>query len=162
MALQRRTAAKMRFVIDGVAVVMLAAPLILILLWWGSNAQGGWLATNGTLLEATAALTHYNAIDHYTKVAATYEYEVGSDTYQGHWAGLWPETKSPNALPLSRVRELEPGYPLTVLYDPSDPARSSLHHTTGRRLLYALLFPVSLILAAVYIVKIYPALRRVL
>ena len=162
MGIERRRAIRLRGALEVLAVLFLALPVLVLVLWWGAPPQGNWRTTNGVIVKSSIGRTHYNAPDHLVKADVTYEYSVGVSTYQGRWRGAWPEAESPNALPPSRLHELTPGRSLLILYDPDDPRRSSPHYPGQARLLFALLFPLSLIAAGFYLFKVFPILRRVL
>lgn len=111
-----------------VAIAMLAAAFMLA----GPIANPGtdWQQAAGEVVEARIYphATHPNGLPR--RVALTYTYEAEGIPYRGAWDGEWPEAYSPNALLSEDLHRLErPGHPLTVAYDPLDPARSRLHET---------------------------------
>ena len=161
MSLYHRARARRPGRPEVLAVVLLVLPAVVGLLWFTQSPYGGWQTAAGTILDCTTRLTHYNAEDNQPKVDATYEYTAGGMQYRGQWSGFWPEADSPNALPAGKLGDLRPGRSVVVFYNPASPQESDLHYTRDdRRLLYALLFPITLFLAAAYAVNVYPMLKR--
>lgn len=159
MGFRRRKTRERPGLPEFVAVCLLALALVSVLAWRQGDAGGGWPEAPGHVMSATIRPTHYNAPDYRPKVSVTYEYTVNGVAHRGYWEGYWPEMNSPNAL-LPEERRLleESGFPLVVMYDPDEPARSRLHDPPGeRRILLGVASVVAFLAAAVYFVRIYPA-----
>jgi hypothetical protein len=141
------------------AIVMAVAPLTFV---WISLNQPEWPAAGGWVLSGEIVTTHYNAPDYKEKVTVNYEYLVGGANYRGEFVGLWPDVGSPNALlPDELERITRKGHPLTVFYDPTDPARSRLHSRGhDNQLSLILIAGCCVVLAGAYAFVAYPALRR--
>lgn len=104
------------------ALVMIAGPMM--------HPGTDWQQVVGQVLQAHIYphATHPDGLPR--RVALTYAYEARGIPYRGTWDGEWPRAHSPNALlPNDLDRLKAPAYPITVMYDPLDPARSQLHET---------------------------------
>ena len=145
--------------------VTLALGLALVaftVLWAGARDQGVHLCASGAVTACKIQDTHLNAPPSEKRITLGYEYTVAGRTFAGTWVGLWPTGHSPNALPGSRIDALKvKGHPLTVYYNPANPAKSFLHEPeAGTSLVYAILALLCGGGLLVYILAVYPTLRR--
>jgi len=159
MGLQQRRGRREAGWPELVAVLLVGAATVPAMAWWRSHTRPAYQRATGRILDCEIRPTHYNAADHLNKVSLTYEYAAVGETHTGRWQGFWPAAKSPNALPPARLDALRAGsFPLVVLYDPTDPARSTLHYASpGAAKLYGGLALLAVVLALLYVALLYPA-----
>lgn len=158
MALQRRRRVEKLGLPEFIGVVLLAVTVACTFLWWHGRHEIEWRTAGGRVLRCEVRPNQYRAQDVPYNVDLSYEYTVGGRQFSGQWRGVWPQFVSPNALPTSRLSELlRKDYPLVVLYDPNDAARSTLHGAPiwARRASGAAVAAV-LIVLLVYGVRVYP------
>jgi len=142
-----------------VVLILVGAALVTTTLWWRGNGQSTYRETEGRVVNGEIQWVHYNATDAQRIVSLTYQYTVGTTSYTGTWAGLWPEDQSPNALSSSKLDLLRTkDYPLRVFYDPVDPAQSFLHVVSGAEdQVYKGLAISACVAALAYCAGVYPA-----
>lgn len=146
-----------------VATLLMGAAIVPITLWLQALPSQVYRITEGSVVHCELHPTHYNATDFEIKVALTYQYVVGTTTYTKTWNGLWPETGSPNALPVEKLDALtKEKFPLTVYYDAERPTDSSLFvEARGYQRIYGGLAVAMCGLAILYCAVGYPAWRNV-
>ena len=145
-----------------VAAALMGLVVVSALCWWKERSRPLWSEAEGRVVACEIRQTHFNAPATRQKVAVTYEYAVGGIRFVRQWEGYWPKVHSPNALPDGRIEALRhKGYPLVVLFDPSNPGSSQLHNPNPERSLWLQGLALGTVLASlVYFVKLYPAWKR--
>lgn len=143
---------------EAVLALLIAAVVLPAFLWLQADVISPWERTGGGVVRGEVMTTHYNAERYEQKVSVIYEYAVAGMSFSGRYEGFWPPAGTVNGLPPEELGVLEqPGYPLVVFYDPSEPARSNLHsQSTFRKNIYAIWFLIALGLALLYLIRIYP------
>lgn len=147
---------------EALALLLVSASIVFAVLWWTNRQEIEWAVAEGTVVDSDIRYVHRNAENDLLKVSVTYEYTVGGMPRRGYWAGHWPSTNSPNALPEQDVKLLEqPDYPLAVLYDPNAVSESRIHYTPGGvDVIYAALAVVTSVCAVLYLARVYPRWRQ--
>jgi hypothetical protein len=120
-----------------------------------------WRDTPGSLAEVYLYQNASTPDGRPLRVRASYHYEVDGKPHTGAWDGDWPAAHSINALPPADIDRLrEPGYPVHVFYDISDPDRSTLHIPGNRMPSWWLRLSIALaVLVLWYGMVVYPRLK---
>lgn len=165
MALHRHRRLKAPGLPEFVVVLCLIAVCIPAFCWYENGIRADWLRTGGHVISCDIRETHYNAATVRPKVRLSYLYDADGVPYTGTWVGYWPEAKeeSPNALPPDKLNYLRtPDYPLVIYYDPDDPSQSTIHRAEATDVtLYKWTFAGLFVAALYYVLRVYPAWRRV-
>lgn len=145
-----------------VAILLTGVTVVAATLWWQDTLRPPQKTTEGRVLQSDIRLTHYNAADVRPVVRVTYQYSVGGQDHVGSWAGQWPESRSPNALPPDRLDVLrEKDHALVVYYDPGNPSVSFLHEKNNLLpRVHLWLFIAALSIAVLYYGICYPRWRQ--
>ncbi len=141
-----------------IGLVLLASAVGCACLWWQGRQKPEWRTAGGRVVRCEVRANQYRARDVPYNVDLAYEYTVGGRQFSGHWRGVWPQFVSPNALSNGRLSELlRQDYPLIVLYDPNDAARSTLHGApVWPRRASGVMAAAGLLVLAVYGLRVYP------
>lgn len=112
---------------DGVLFLLALAAVAAMLA--GPLAEPGtdWQRTIG---DVTHVYTYQNASTadgRPYRLRVSYRYSAQGRDLAGAWDGEWPLAHSANALPPAEVHRVQPGYRVSVFYDPAQPDRSTLH-----------------------------------
>lgn len=104
---------------------------------WRAHVESRWPVVDGRVREVRVQGRHARMSVPRYEVLLTYEYEVGGALRTGRtWAAgheLWCWTEAGAE---ERARELAPGTPVTVHYDPGDPDDAVLVLEAGRDALF--------------------------
>ena len=158
MSLKRRKR-KLRFrAPELVALLLVAMTVLSAALWARENFQPNWQKSSAVVMYGDVYRRSYSESAIPDQVHVTYRYDALGQTYTDFWDGFWPQAHSPNALTTEKLSDLrQHGYPLSIVFDPTDPARNVLHYTgTDYARTYERIGFVALILAMAYLVKVYP------
>lgn len=147
---------------EAVGLALLAVAVLCTLAWIRARQQPAWRHCAGNVVHCELVPRAYGDIDGPEKVRLSYEYAVLNRNYQGFWEGFWPQAYSPNALSYADLpRLLQQGHPLTIAYDPANPAVSSLHQAENVAADYLFWLSVATFaIGAFYLIRIYPGWRR--
>lgn len=161
MALHTRKKRKTPGLPEVVAALLSAVTLVFATAWWRDVNEVEWEETEGRILTCEIQNIHYNAQDYRQKVTMMYEYSVGTESYMGSFAGLWPAVGNVNALTKDRFNELtDKTFGLTVFYEPDNPGSSRLHVAGADNELWLGCASIAaLVFTILYCVKVYPAWR---
>ena len=140
------------FFVVGIAVISAA-------LWAHENFQPNWQESPAVVTYGDVYNRSYSASAIPDQVHVTYQYDVLGQTYTDIWNGYWPQAGSPNALATERLPNLrQRGYPLSIVFDPANPARNVLHYAgTDYAQTYERIGLAAMLLALGYLAKVYPA-----
>lgn len=145
-----------------VLAVLVCLSVVSLTVWAVRSGTSAWVLTEGQLTSCQIVYPHYNAVDSPPRVSVGYTYSGPDRRYEGRWEGYWPEAESPNALPASRLGELNAAnYPVLVYINLGNPAEHALH--TVPKLALGVYGSVSAALSLVtflYVVRVYPRWRR--
>lgn len=147
---------------DATALGLIILAILSAVMWARSNLRPAWEQVSGTVVSCDLVKREYGNSSEPEQVRLSYRYEVQGRSYTGSWDGFWPQANSPNALPRSELARLRSnGYPLTVAYDPDNPAMNSLHRGANtKKQFYPWITAGLLGIAAVYFLRIYPRWKR--
>lgn len=147
---------------DMLAVLLLGTAVLCAALWARSDALPPWERALGAVVECQLVKRAHSVSPDPDQVRLSYEYTVDGRTYRGAWNGFWPQAYSPNALPVSQLDRLrQKGYPLTVFYDPLNPAVNALHRVEDLRPYYYRWFLFGGLAAILlYFCGLYPRWKR--
>ena len=99
----------------------------------GLSAQS-WPDTSGRVIETRVVEVHLESQGPGTKrwfeVRVTYTFDAAGRTHRGDRTGLWPERRLGQQA-RALAAGYPPGQPVSVYYNPSDPARSMLDRSIG-------------------------------
>ena len=158
MGLQQRHRKGLRLgLAETVALGLVALALTPALLYFRASLEPSWHETTGRVVASNIDPVEYSRDPGSRQVELTYEYRAHGQTFTGTWRGFWPQAHSPNALPEAEVHKLQPGYSLTIHYDPVQPSQSLLHYTGSvRPVTYGRITIAALALVLVYLGVVYP------
>lgn len=159
MALRRR---KREFTFrapEFVALFLVGTAVICAALWARENFQPNWHESSAFVTYGDIYNRAYSGSTIPDQVHVTYQYSALGQTYTDHWDGYWPQAHSPNALAPEKLIDLcQRGYALSIVFDPTNPARNVLHYAgTDYAYTYERIGLVAILLALGYLIRVYPA-----
>lgn len=117
-----------------VILILLLGALTVFMLSGALAVPGSdWQQAEGRVLSVSRVQNANSTLGTPYRTHVDYQYTAGTQTFSDKWEGEWPSSLSPNALPAGQWERLrEPGFHLTVLYDPNLPQRNSIHAMQNR------------------------------
>ncbi len=159
MGLQQRKRRFKASVPEAVGMALLAVVLCAAALWLRASPRPDWQQTAARVVYCDLFNRAYSNSALPDQVHLTYQYTAFGRTYTDSWEGFWPQGQSPNALPVQELGVLrEKGYPLSISFDPLNPAKNMLHYTGAFNTAgYKRITIIAFLVMIVYLVKVYPA-----
>lgn len=147
---------------DAVALGLIVLVVLCAVVWAQSNLEPAWDQAPGSVVACELIKREYGGAAEPEQVRLTYEYHVQGHAYTGNWEGFWPQAHSPNALPRSELAQLRTaGFPLTVAFNPADPAMNVLHRDAKTKPQFYPWLTLGLLgITVVYLLRIYPLWKR--
>ncbi len=147
---------------EGLFIILIIATMIPAFAL-AARPQDGvvWAQAPGYITSGTRESVHFNSQLNDDKITVTYEYTVDGINYDGTWSGFWPPLGGYNALDPDSIDSLLAGeIPITVSYDPAEPAIHQTHPESSLSwIVFMMLFILGMASTFFYVTVLYPRIR---